>query len=197
MDDKKAIEVIRNGNKEPFEDIVARYQKQAHFLAFRYLKDWDEADDITQTAFIRLYTFIVKSKEEIRVFPWIKRVIINLCLDREKNKKWRLFFKDVLRGKESGSSGGIYTDPFDSIKDMRLSQEDRMLNEELGSRIDNLIGDLPDQQRRIFIMKHFEGLKIKEIAQDMDISQGQVKAQLFRAVRNLRKGLGEFYERQE
>ena len=85
-------------------------------------------------------------------------------------------------------------DPFDTIKDNRLSPEHTLLNEELRSYIDRLVENLPDQQKTIFFMKHFEGLKIKDIARELNISEGQIKSQLFRAVRNLRRGLGEFYE---
>lgn len=194
MDDEKQIKLIREGHGEVFEDLLRKYQKQAHFLAFRYLKDWDEADDITQRAFIKLYKFIIKSKDEIIVSPWLRKVIVNLCLDQQKSKKWRLFFKNAVRSGNPDIADEKSIDPFDTIKDNRLSPEDSLLNEELRYRMDRLVDKLPDQQKTIFFMKHFEGLKIKEIAQQLKISEGQIKSQLFRAVRNLRRGLGEFYE---
>lgn len=195
IDDDKKIKLIRQGYEEVFEDLLTKYQKQAHFLAFRYMKDWDEADDIIQTAFIKLYKFIIKSKDEIAVLPWLKKVIVNLCLDKQKSKKWQLFFKNAVRWRKSGSDDKKSIDPFDCIKDTRLAPENRLLNEELGSSIDRAVNKLPDQQKTLFFMKHFEGLKIKDIAQQLNISEGQVKSQLFRAVRNLRRGLGEFYEK--
>jgi RNA polymerase sigma-70 factor (ECF subfamily) len=194
MDDNKQIKLIREGHGEVFEDLLIKYQKQAHFLAFRYLKDWDEADDITQRAFIKLYKFIIKSKDEIIVSPWLRKVIVNLCLDQQKSRKWRMFFRNAIRSGNPGMDDEKSIDPFDTIKDNRLSPEDALLNEELRSGMDRLVDKLPAQQKTIFFMKHFEGLKIKEIAQQLKISEGQIKSQLFRAVRNLRKGLGEFYE---
>ncbi len=194
MDDEKQIKLIREGHGEVFEDLLIKYQKQAHFLAFRYLKDWDEADDIVQRAFIKLYKFIIRSKEEIAVLPWVRKVVVNLCLDQQKSKKWRIFFKNAIRSANKDSDDEKSIDPFDTIKDTRLSPEHALLNEELRSRMDRLVDKLPDQQKTIFFMKHFEGLKIKEIAQQLKISEGQIKSQLFRAVRNLRRGLGEFYE---
>ncbi|MGA1864101.1 MAG: RNA polymerase sigma factor [bacterium] len=194
MDDEKQIKLIREGHGEVFEDLLIKYQKQAHFLAFRYLKDWDEADDITQRAFIKLYKFIIKSKDEIIVSPWLRKVIVNLCLDQQKSKKWRMFFRNAIRSGTPDITDEKTIDPFDTIKDNRLSPEDSLLNEELRSKMDGLVDKLPDQQKTIFFMKHFEGLKIREIAQQLKISEGQIKSQLFRAVRNLRRGLGEFYE---
>lgn len=194
MDDEKIVTLIREGHGEAFEEMLIKYQKKAHFLAFRYLRDWDEADDVTQNAFIRLYTFIVNSNTDIAVFPWIRKVIVNQCLDQQKSAKWRKFFKNALRWGKSGHGEEHFMDPFDTIKDTRLSPEQTMLNEELRSHIDRLVDTLPDQQRAIFFMKHFEGLKIKDIARELNISEGQIKSQLFRAVRTLRRGLGEFHE---
>jgi RNA polymerase sigma-70 factor (ECF subfamily) len=191
MDDEKTIKLIREGHGEAFESMLTQYQKRAHFLAFRYLKDWDEADDITQTAFIKLYEFIINSKADVAIFPWLKKVIMNLCLDRQKSSKWRLFFKNAVRTDHDLEK---CFDPFDKIKDTRLSPEHVLLNEELRDHIDKSVNTLSDQQKTIFFMKHFEGLKIKDIAQQLNISEGQIKAQLFRAVRVLRRGLGEFYE---
>jgi len=194
MDDEKIVALIREGHGEAFEEMLIRYQKKAHFLAFRYLKDWDDADDVTQIAFIRLYTFIVNSEADIAIFPWIKKVIVNQCLDRQKSVKWRKFFKNAFRWGKSDHDEEHAIDPFDIIKDNRLSPEQTMLNEELRSHIDRLVDTLPDQQKAIFFMKHFEGLKIKDIALQLNISEGQIKSQLFRAVRTLRRGLGEFHE---
>ena len=194
MDDDKIVSVVRNGHLEAFEMLINRYQKQAHFLAFRYLKDWDEADDVVQTSFVRLYEFIIKSKKEIGVLPWIRKVIVNLCLDKQKSKKWQIFFKNAVRSGKSHIDDEKSIDPFDTIKDTRLSPEHRLLNKELGAHIERLVNKLPDQQKAIFFMKHFEGLKIKDIGQQLNISEGQIKSQLFKAVRSLRRGLGEFYE---
>jgi len=194
MDDEKIVALIREGHGEAFEEMLIKYQKKAYFLAFRYLKDWDDADDVTQTAFIRLYTFIVNSEADIAVFPWIKKVIVNQCLDRQKSVTWRKFFKNTFRRGKSDHDEEHAMDPFDTIKDTRLSPEQAMLNEELRSHLDRLVDTLPDQQKAIFFMKHFEGLKIRDIALQLNISEGQIKSQLFRAVRNLRRGLGEFHE---
>jgi len=194
IEDKQRIQLIREGHAEVFADLVAKYQKKAHFLAFRYLNHWDESDDITQTAFIKLYQYIMKSKEEIAVSPWMNKVILHLCLDHKKSKKWRLFFKNAFTAKESTPEHGDNLDPFDKIADSGSSPEGAYFNKELGARIDVLVDELPDQQRAIFYMKHFEGLKIKDIAQALKISEGQIKSQLFRAVHKLRKGLGAFHE---
>ena len=159
------------------------------------MKNWAEADDITQEAFIKLYRFIIKSREEIAVLPWIRKVVVNLCLDVQKSKKWRLFFKNAIRsGEESNTDGSRKVDPIEAIKAKGESPEDSIMDSELQANLDRLVETLSDQQRKIFTMKHFEGLKIKEIASSLDISEGHVKSQLFRAIRTLRKGLGEFYE---
>ena len=194
MEDDRIIELIRNGHSEAFEDLVHRYQKQAHFLALRYSNNWDEANDITQTAFMRLYESIIRSKEKIWALPWIKRVITNICLDRKKSKKWQSFFKNAITLGQSNPGDDRTIEPIDGIKDKRSSPEHAFLNDELREHIDGFIDNLPDQQKKIFIMKHFEGLKIKDIAQQLNISEGQVKSQLFRAIHTMRKGLGEFYE---
>ncbi|MGA1824994.1 MAG: RNA polymerase sigma factor [bacterium] len=194
MEDDRIIGLIRNGRAESFEDLIRRYQKQAHFLALRYSNNWDEANDITQIAFIRLYEFIMRSKEKIRALPWIRRVIVNICLDRKKSKKWQSFFKNAITLGKSNPGYDNAQEPLDVIEDKRSSPEEAFLNDELRKHIDGLIDNLPNQQKNIFIMKHFEGLKIKDIAQQLNISEGQVKSQLFRAIHTMRKGLGEFYE---
>lgn len=194
MDDERIIELIRVGHSEVFSELVSRYQKQAHFLALRYMRDWAEADEITQKAFIKLYTFIMNSKDTLLVLPWIRRVVINLCLDKHKNKKWRLFSKHAVRSVKPDHGDKNTEDLFNGIRDNRSSPEHALLNQELGKNIDTQVERLPDQQKKIFIMKHFEGLKIKDIAQQLNVSQGQIKSQLFRAVHTLRRGLGEFYE---
>ena len=131
MEDDRIIGLIRNGNAEAFEDLVHRYQKQAHFLALRYFNNWDEANDTTQIAFIKLYEFIIKSKEKVWALTWIRRVIVNICLDKKKSKKWQSFFKNAITLGQSNPGDDRAIDPIDGIKDKRSSPEHSFLNDEL------------------------------------------------------------------
>lgn len=190
MDDERVIGLIRDGHQEAFEELVARYQKQTQFMAFRYIKDWDEAADITQNAFIRLYKFIDGSGEDILILPWLRRVVTNLCLDLQRSKKWWLFFRTPVRSIKRDNEDDEKTgDPFDAIGDERLSPEEKLEHKEMQENIEAIVERLPNQQKKIFMMKHFEGLKIREIAEHLNVSEGQIKSQLFRAVHTIRARL--------
>ena len=132
--------------------------------------------DIVQEAFIRLYRVLSEWKPKAAVYTWLYRVIVNLSIDRSRKKSRR---------------PRISLDSMPPPRETRRDHNPRAALEgkEIGRAVDRAVAELPEKQKTVFILRHFHGLPLKEIAAVQECSLGAVKANLYHALRKLRKEL--------
>ncbi len=181
-DDIELINRFRRGDTAVFDTLFIRYQKRIYRLVQRFVSNHEDALDITQDAFIRAYQGLANFKSHCQFYSWLYRITVNLCIDflREKTRSEVMLYE----------SDDVEKLPMASVPDLRSESPSKVVeNKELREHIRKAIRRLPPKQRRIFILRHWDGLSLKDIATAVGRSDGTVKAHLFHAHRNLRKHL--------
>jgi RNA polymerase sigma-70 factor (ECF subfamily) len=168
-----------------FNLLVERYQQRAYRLAWSILRDAEEARDLSQEAFIRLYQAAGSFGGRARFSTWFYRILVNLCLDhRRKHRWWRHVGAPAHSEDEAGSS---------VLDRLPAPAEDPL--EELGrgrvmSRLWAAVDGLSHQQRAALLLQVQEGLPTAEIALVLKCSEATVRVHLHRALTALRKTMG-------
>jgi len=185
-DDACIIEQFQRGDEAVFNQLVHRYQTRTYQLAQRYVPNVEDAQDITQDAFVRAYQGLANFKRQSQFYSWLYRITINLCIDfLRKNARRKMVTQELHLADISMMS----------LADPNLtSPSGEVENKELLSHLRSAIRQLPPKQQEIFVLRYWEGLALKDIADALGKSCGTIKAHLFHAHRNLRKYLRHYVQ---
>lgn len=151
---------------EAFKIRVLPVKDKLYRFAFRFLKDEDEARDIVQEVFIKVWNKQDQMDQVENMEAWCMQVTRNMSLDRLKSKQYK--YTDSMKDDFDVSSGGETPYRF-------VETNDTMTN------INRMISNLPEKQRQVILLRDVEGYSYKEIADIMEIDMNQVKVNLFRA----------------
>lgn len=155
-------------------------KKMVFGLAFNFTKNKQDAEDILQDTFIKALNGLNKFqlKKYSSFSSWLYRIGVSCSID---------FLRDKKRIKKSISGLGLMDST--SSTGRGGEPEENASREDLKRKIERLVDDMPPRQKMAFVLKHFQQLKIKEIAEYMECSEGSVKKQLFRGVENIKGSL--------
>ena len=187
VDEARLIEEIRAGNTEGFEYFVRQYQKKLTRLAYRFLRDVGEADCAAQESFLRAYQSLDSFREGSTFETWVTRICINWCKDRLKRRRLVLYFHQAPRRESDDGE-----EPAELVPHREPSPERRAAGREIRERLRHAMDVLSPRQRSIFVMKHFEGMSIPEIAEVTGLDAGTINSHLFRASQKMRERLADF-----
>jgi RNA polymerase sigma-70 factor (ECF subfamily) len=168
---------VKEGDKDAFQDVTRRYQRKVFVLAYAFFRDREEALDIVQETFLRLYEKAALFRESEDFQAWLFRIVRNLCIDAYRKAR--------RRRAEQVEDGRLETLPAESGDCW-----DAERRSDLRALFRALLDKLADKQRAVFVMKHYNEMPYQEIARTLGIAVGTVKSLHFKAVRNLRKRLG-------
>jgi RNA polymerase sigma-70 factor (ECF subfamily) len=172
---------FQEGSLEAFDELMRLFQDKALSLAYYQTGNREDALDVTQEAFIRLYRVLPRWKPKASLFTWLYRVIVNLSID-------------LLRSKKRRAEVGLTAVP-EPAGPARKNNPRREAEEiETAGEVARAVAGLPDRQRAAFVLRHYQGLSLKDIAEVQRCSPGAVKANLFHAVRKLRSRLKNYYK---
>jgi RNA polymerase sigma-70 factor (ECF subfamily) len=180
MNERAVVESAQQGDTEAFRMLFEQNRQRIFSLAYQYTKNAEDAEDILQETFIKTYNFLDKyqTENDANFSSWIYRIGINCSIDYLRRKKrTRHDFSDWDKVEKT------YSD------DNHSNPEQSARLEELRERISVLVEMLSPRQRMVFILKHYQQLSIKEIAELLDCSEGSVKKQLFRAISSIKNPL--------
>ncbi|HAG51057.1 MAG: hypothetical protein A2X87_06380 [Deltaproteobacteria bacterium GWC2_42_51] len=187
--DNLLIEQFRSGDNRAFEEIVRRYRDKAHGLAYHLLGNREDAEDISQEAFVIVYKKVSGFRGESSFKTWFYRIVVNLCHSHLRRRRWKNMI-GYGSGNEKGDEKAIIDEM--SLRTMAKDVSAEMDKVKLKNAVENAIRSLPAQQREVFVMKHFHGMKISEIAECLKCAEGTIKSHLFRAIKNLQEILRDF-----
>jgi RNA polymerase sigma-70 factor, ECF subfamily len=172
--------------RDRYGELVARHQRRASRIAFHYLRDAADADEAVQDAFIKAYSHLSSFREELPFEVWFTRILINGCLDRIKartrRERWLVSMPDTGTGDRDYAERTPGTGP---------SPEDQLLARERRQALAAALAKLPDRQRSVFMLSHYEGFTSKEVSAITGLNESTVRVHLFRAIRKLRSLLAE------
>lgn len=194
-DDLTLVERVRAGDQRAFKLLVERYQRKVFSVAVGMLKDKEEARDVAQEAFIKVYRYLDYFKGDASFYTWLYRITVNICID-------------VIRKKGSGGKEQVEFD--ESIKmdvteanigalgsRLGTSPQKSALRAELAQRITEAIAQLPEAHRQILLLREVEGMSYEDLSRTLEIPKGTVMSRLFHARLKMQKILNEYLELDE
>lgn len=185
--DTELIQQAQRGNMTAFEQLVQRYDEKVLSIAATYANNGDDAKDIYQEVFIRVYKGLQKFQYRSEFSTWLYRVAMNVCLSFSSKRKKHAFVPLNQGADEEGELPNGVTLMDESSTDQHA------INMEIASRVREALDALSPQQRLVFTLRHYEGYKLKEIASMMECAEGTVKKYLFTATRRMRELLQGIY----
>jgi len=182
-DEKELVMLAQKGNSAAFEQLVFLYDKNVLSLALKYIQDNDLAKDIYQEVFIRVYRGLKNFQFKSEFSTWLFRITTNVCLTYKTRKLSSTFVSINEEDNQGDLITEIRDDSWESSPYQAASCSDTQV------RINEALEEIPAKQKMVFVLKHFEGYKIREIAEMMECQEGTVKKYLFEAVHTLREKL--------
>lgn len=180
--DEDMVRAVVAGDGAAYRGLVERYQDRVHAVAYGMLHNREEAQDVTQETFVRVYERLGSYDGEASFRSWLLRIAMNLALDVIRRRK-RLVVggqRDVLVEK-----GGAL-----SVEDP-LDIEQEAYKKQVRRRLLQAVQELPEDQRQVILLRDLEGLTYAEIGTILEISESKVMARLYYARRKLVSELGE------
>jgi len=187
--DSELIHKARQGDLNAFEQLVFRYDKEVLTIAARFVNNADDAKDIYQEVFLRVYQGLRKFQLRSEFSTWLYRITTNVCLTHKTRRKRHahVALNDDREESESDPHG------LDGRASTDASPHQQAVESELEGKITSALETLSPQQKLIFTLKHYQGYTLSEIAMMLNCSGGTVKKHLFVATRRLREQLKEYY----
>jgi RNA polymerase sigma-70 factor, ECF subfamily len=167
--------------RERYSELVVRHQRRAARIAFHYLRDGAEVDEAVQDAFMKAYSHLSTFREELPFEVWFTRILINGCLDRIKARTRRERW--IVPMPDSGAGDRDFTE---RTPGHGPSPEDQVLAKERRQKLATALARLPDRQRSVFMLSHYEGCTSREVSAITGLNESTVRVHLFRAIRKLR-----------
>ena len=173
--DAELVAACQRGERGAFELVVARHQRAIYQLCYRFVPNHEDASDLTQDVFLRAYKGLRNFRGQSSLGTWLYRIGVNVCLNRVSVKT-------------------LPTEPVEEQRHVDTRSEsapDRLVRTERAARVRAAIAQLPRKQRAALILRMYHDMAHHEIADALGSSVGAVKANVFHALQNLKKLLGD------
>jgi len=171
--ERDAVEACRRGEREAFDRLVLRYQREVYRLCYRFVNDHEDANDLAQEVFLRAWRAIPRFRGDSSLSTWLYRIAVNACLN----------FR-ALRRPSTEELPEALADPLPGA-------EARLLADDEARRVRAAVARLPEKQRATLILKVYHEQTHEEVAEILGSTVGTVKANLFHALGNLRRLVAE------
>jgi RNA polymerase sigma-70 factor (ECF subfamily) len=171
-----------------FNEIVARYKGKIYSYILRMTGNAEDAEDLTQEVFVKMYTSIHSFRAEASLSTWLFRIAGNLCVDAFRRKKIRPTALSLDAGLGEDENEGL------EVCDNELAPERLLHRKELAGRIEAAIASLPPKLRSAIVLHDVEGMSYEEISAVENIPLGTVKSRIFNGRVALRESLRPYLE---
>ena len=191
LDERSLVAEAQAGSRAAFEELVRRYDRDVLRLALNLMRRPEDARDVYQEAFLKVYRNLHRFRFECNFYTWLYRIVTNVCLDHLRRRQARPEDQAPEFGPNHREEG--ITDFFERQKEHRatLDPERRLFGKEIEARLTAAMQRLSPRERIVFELKHYQGLKLRAIGDVLGTTEETVKNSLFRATRKLRSQLGE------
>jgi len=182
------IRAAQKGDQDAFETLVRTYDQSVLRLAMNLLRSPEEARDVYQEAFLRVYRNLDNFRFDCSFHTWLYRIVTNICLDHLRKRKVRKEESAILET----SDGPL--DRMDGFEEesAHADPERSAWNRQLRERIEGALSGLTPRERMVFEMRHYEGLRLRNIGEILGTTEEAAKNCLFRATQKMRAELGDF-----
>jgi RNA polymerase sigma-70 factor (ECF subfamily) len=187
-DEKSLIVAAQRGEAAAFEQLVRSYDQNVLRMALNLLHSPEDARDIYQEAFLRVYRNLPKFRFECSFSTWLYRIVANLCLDQLRKRKVR---KEESTAVET-ASGEVDRLQFVAEGRADVDPQRQLMSSEVSARVQEVLETLTPRERIVFEMRHFQGMRLKAIGESLGVTEEAAKNCLFRATQKMRASLGAF-----
>lgn len=192
-EDRALIARAQAGDKEAFRNLVERHQRRAFAIAMSLVRDENDARELVQDAFLRVYKGLANFQGGSSFFTWLYRIITNLSIDLIRKPSHKNVDLDESRLELEEDQEAQFpflsriegADPVDAVR-----------RREIGARLQIALDALPSYHRGVIVMREVEGLSYEEMAQVMGVSKGTIMSRLFHARQKLQRALADCYAEQ-
>lgn len=190
LDERALVAQAQTGDRAAFEELVRRFDRDVLRLALNLMKRPEDARDVYQEAFLKVYRNLHRFRFECSFYTWLYRIVTNVCLDHLRRRQARP--EDQAPELNISHHEEGITDFFERQREHRptLDPERSLFGKEIKVRIAHAMERLSPRERIVFEMKHYQGLKLRAIGDALGTTEETVKNSLFRATRKLRSELG-------
>ncbi len=190
LSDHQLIEATKNGDEEAFGEIIKRFKTPLTNYLYRMLNDYEEAVDLAQESFVRVYFAIERYHSEYAFSTYIYRIATNLAISEIRKRKRRKLF----------SLTGLYQYDGDEDKEFQPEDEkpvpeDDLINEEKRQVIEKAIVSLPEKYRVPIVLREIEEKTYEEIADILELGLGTTKSRISRGRGLLREKMRDYFEK--
>jgi len=182
------IRAAQRGDHDAFEQLVRTYDQSVLRLAMNLLRSPEDARDVYQEAFLRVFRNLHTFRFDCSFHTWLYRIVTNICLDQLRKRKVRKEEAAVVETAEGP------VDRMDSFEEDSADSdpERRLWNRQLGQRLESALADLTPRERMVFELRHYQGLRLRNIGEMLGTTEEAAKNCLFRATQKMRVAMGEF-----
>ena len=188
LDEAGLIRAAQAGDEDAFERLVRAYDQSVLRIAMNLLRSPDEARDVYQEAFLKIFRNLRQFRFDCSFHTWLYRVVTNVCFDHLRRRKVR---------KEESTVVETPDGPVDQVTRIEegaaaANPERQTWNRELSAGIAAALEELTPRERMVFELRHYEGLRLRAIGDILGTSEEAAKNCLFRATQKMRTRLGAF-----
>ena len=188
MDETALIRAAQEGDHGAFEQLVRAYDQSVLRLAMNLLRSPEDAHDVYQEAFLRVYRNLHSFRFDCSFHTWLYRIVTNLCLDHMRKRKVRKEEPTVL----ATADGPL--DRMDAVQEERVDGDPQrhLFSGQVRRRIKEVLAELTPRERMVFELRHYQGLRLRRIGEVLGTTEEAAKNCLFRATQKMRAALGDF-----
>jgi RNA polymerase sigma-70 factor, ECF subfamily len=188
LDEAALIRAAQKGDQDAFAQLVRVYDQSVLRLAMNLLRSPEDARDVYQEAFLRVYRNLNNFRFDCSFHTWLYRIVTNLCLDQMRKRKVRKEEPTVV----ATSEGPL--DRMDSVPEERVDGDPQrhLFSGQLRARIKEVLGQLTPRERTVFELRHYQGMRLRNIGEVLGTTEEAAKNCLFRATQKMRAALGDF-----
>ena len=177
--DRDLMARLAAGDREALAPLMERHYPRLYRLALSYVRNPDDALDVVQETFVKAFRKADRWDGSTEAGPWLSRVAVNQSIDRwRRNRRRQATFTPLAEGDHDESLAAGGPDP-----------DRRVLRREMRDRLATALEDLPERQRAVVVLRHYQEMSLDEIAQTLGMRLGTVKSTLHRALGRMRTGL--------
>ena len=188
VDETALIRAAQEGDQDAFGQLVRAYDQSVLRLAMNLLRSPEDAQDVYQEAFLRVFRNLKNFRFDCSFHTWLYRIVTNLCLDQMRKRKVRKEESSQIEG----TDGPV--ERMDTFQESRAESDPQrsMFAGQLRTRIQTALSGLTARERMVFELRHYQGLKLRNIGEILGTSEEAAKNCLFRATQKMRVALGDF-----
>jgi RNA polymerase sigma-70 factor (ECF subfamily) len=181
------IRAAQRGDQDAFEQLVRAHDQSVLRLAMNLLRSPEDARDVYQEAFLRVYRNLDSFRFDCSFQTWLYRIVTNICLDQLRKRRVR---KEESAVVETSHGPADRMETFEE-EAAHANPERSLWNRQLQQRIENALQDLTPRERMVFELRHYQGLRLRNIGDLLGTTEEAAKNCLFRATRKMRAVLGD------